>query len=606
LQVSESTETVVTQATPLGEYRRRLDARKEERTRLGRREGTVANLRILTFLVAAILAWLAFGDSLSVWWLVVPFVGFVGLVVVHVRLRRALRRADRAIAFYERGIGRIEGRWTGWGEDGGRFADERHPFAADLDLFGPGSLFERLNTARTGGGESRLAGWLKAPQASPEEIRSRQEAAADLAARLDLREELDLLGDDVRVGLDPAGLISWGEAPAILPDPRLRHVALGLGLLTALAGIGWAFIGTGATPFLAMVVVELIFWSRLRDRLSRVLGPLDRRSTELTLLAELLRRLEREEFDAPRLRALRDDLASHGEPPSGRIARLARLVAKIDSSENQMVALFAGILMTKTRLAFEVEAWRLRSGPSIAEWIATVGEIEAFASIGAYAFENPADTYPEIVAEGPLFDAELIAHPLIPLDRAVRNSLELGKCRRVLVVSGSNMSGKSTMLRTVGINAVLAMVGAPVRAERLRMSPLHLGATLRVQDSLQTGTSRFYAELTRLRQVVSLAGTSPPLLFLLDEIFHGTNSDDRRIGAEGVVRGLIEKGAIGLVTTHDLALAAIAEGLAPLAENVHFSDRFEDGSLVFDYKMKPGVVRHSNALALMRAVGLEV
>ena len=161
----------------------------------------------------------------------------------------------------------------------------------------------------------------------------------------------------------------------------------------------------------------------------------------------------------------------------------------------------------------------------------------------------------------------------------------------MLVVSGSNMSGKSTMLRTVGINAVLAMVGAPVRAERLRLSPLLLGATLRVQDSLQAGTSRFYAELTRLRQVVALAGGSRPLLFLLDEIFHGTNSDDRRVGAEGVVRGLIDRGAIGLVTTHDLALAAIADGLAPLAANVHFSDRFEDGSLVFDYTMKPGVVR---------------
>ncbi len=188
----------------------------------------------------------------------------------------------------------------------------------------------------------------------------------------------------------------------------------------------------------------------------------------------------------------------------------------------------------------------------------------------------------------------------------MRNSLRLGDDLRVLVVSGSNMSGKSTMLRTVGVNAVLAMVGAPARAARLRLSPLYLGATLRVQDSLQAGASRFYAELTRLRQVVGLAGGEPPLLFLLDEIFHGTNSDDRRIGAEGVVRGLIDRGAIGMVTTHDLALAAIADRLSPRAANVHFSDRFEDGRLVFDYTMRPGVVEHSNALALMRAVGLDV
>ncbi len=213
---------------------------------------------------------------------------------------------------------------------------------------------------------------------------------------------------------------------------------------------------------------------------------------------------------------------------------------------------------------------------------------------------------PEFVTEGALLDADAVGHPLIPAARVVRNSLRLGDELRVLVVSGSNMSGKSTMLRTVGVNAVLAMVGAPARAARLRLSPLYLGATLRVQDSLQAGSSRFYAELTRLRQVVGLAGGEPPLLFLLDEIFHGTNSDDRRVGAEGVVRGLIDRGAIGMVTTHDLALAAIADRLAPRAANVHFSDRFEDGRLVFDYKMRPGVVEHSNALALMRAVGLDV
>jgi DNA mismatch repair ATPase MutS len=196
---------------------------------------------------------------------------------------------------------------------------------------------------------------------------------------------------------------------------------------------------------------------------------------------------------------------------------------------------------------------------------------------------------------------------LIPETRNVRTDLKLSdEERRVLIVSGSNMSGKSTLLRTVGINTVLALAGAPIRARRLRLTPLQVGASIRIQDSLQAGASRFYAEITRLRQIVELTEGELPVLFLLDEILHGTNSHDRRIGAEGVVRGLIERGAIGLITTHDLALARIAEELAPRAANVHFEDHLEEGKMTFDYRLRPGVVERSNALELMRSVGLEV
>ena len=177
---------------------------------------------------------------------------------------------------------------------------------------------------------------------------------------------------------------------------------------------------------------------------------------------------------------------------------------------------------------------------------------------------------------------------------------------RVLVVSGSNMSGKSTMLRTVGTNTVLGLAGAPVCARRLRLAPLAVGASIRIKDSIQEGTSRFYEEITRLRRITRITEGELPVLFLLDEILHGTNSHDRRIGAEAVVRGLVERGAVGLVTTHDLALAQVADALAPRGANVHFQDHLEDGRMVFDYRMQPGVVTRSNALALMRAIGLEV
>ncbi len=621
----DATGAAAERADPRDVYRRRLELRRGAGARLGRSEGMIANLRVALFAAAAVLGWLAAGGRIGWGWVVVPILGFVGLVIVHARLKRQIHRAERAAAYYERGIDRVEDRWSGRGEEGTRFLEETHPFAADLDLFGRGSLFQRINTARTLAGEATLADWLKAPQAPAETIRSRQDAVADLAARLDLREELDGLGDDARDGLHAGELIAWAEAPASLADESLQGGAVILAFLAAPAFVGWmfgqavefgivppivigdwTFAGFGPSPFFVVTLAEIGFWLALRKRIDRVLGPVDSRAADLDRLAGLLRRIEREDFSAPMLRRIRDGLSDGGEPPSLRIGRLARLVRRVDSLRNPLVGPFAAIILAGTRLAFAVERWRLGSGRAIAGWIDAVGQVEAFASLGAYAFENPDDATPEFVADGALFDAETIGHPLIPAAKVVRNSLQLGDDLRVLVVSGSNMSGKSTMLRTVGVNAVLAMVGAPARAGRLRLTPLRLGATLRIQDSLQLGSSRFYAELTRLRQVVGLAGGEPPLLFLLDEIFHGTNSDDRRVGAEGVVRGLIDRGAIGLVTTHDLALAAIADRLSPRAANVHFSDRFEDGRLVFDYTMKPGVVEHSNALALMRAVGLDV
>jgi DNA mismatch repair ATPase MutS len=263
-------------------------------------------------------------------------------------------------------------------------------------------------------------------------------------------------------------------------------------------------------------------------------------------------------------------------------------------------------LLFTTQLAFAVEAWRQSSGRQVGRWLQAVGEMEALSALAGYAYEHPLDPFPELSDEGPLFDGEALGHPLLPASRCVRNNVRLSDELRVLIVSGSNMSGKSTLLRTVGINAVLAMAGAPVRAHRLRLSPLVVGASIRITDSLQGGTSRFYAEITRLRNLVELTRGPFPLLFLLDELLHGTNSHDRRIGAERIVRGLVERGAIGLVTTHDLALAHIADELGPRGINVHFQDHLENAKISFDYRLRPGIVQKSNALELMRSIGLEV
>jgi hypothetical protein len=356
-------------------------------------------------------------------------------------------------------------------------------------------------------------------------------------------------------------------------------------------------------PLLVMIVVVAFFGRRLSWRVAGVIGAVERREPALALLAGLLAVLERQSFAAPRLIALRGALERDGVPASRQIERLRRLVALLDARRNQFFAPFALLFLWSVHIAFAIERWRAESGREIVAWISAIGELEALLSLSSFAFEHPAFAMPEIIGGDALFDGDAVGHPLIPDDRRVPNDVRIGGELRLLIVSGSNMSGKSTLLRAIGVNTILALAGAPVCALRLRVSPMAVGASISLNDSLQEGASRFYAEILRIRDILR---TPPPLLFLLDEVLGGTNSHDRRIGAEAIIRSLVTRGAIGLATTHDLALAQIAEELAPRGANVHFEDRVEDGRVTFDYHMRPGVVTKSNALELMRAVGIEV
>jgi DNA mismatch repair ATPase MutS len=262
--------------------------------------------------------------------------------------------------------------------------------------------------------------------------------------------------------------------------------------------------------------------------------------------------------------------------------------------------------MWTVHVVCDVEAWRAAAGPRIPAWLAAVGEIEALSSLACYGYEHPSDPFPALEPEGPMFEADGLGHPLIADNECVRNSVHLTAGVPAWIVSGSNMSGKSTLLRTVGVNAVLAQAGAPVRARSLRLGPCAIGATIRIQDSLHGRTSRFYTEIRRLKQIRDIADGDRPLLYLLDEIFHGTNSHDRQVGAAALLREFIEAGAMGLMVTHDLAIAEAAEEFGGKVRNVHFVDSLRDGTLSFDYTLRDGIVERSNAIELMRAVGLEV
>jgi hypothetical protein len=585
------------QASPRIEYERRRSARQADVNKLRGVDDRIGTVGLWAASAIAVILLAAMLDLVRAYWCLVPLAVLIVARIIHVRYDNRIQVLESGVRHYDRGLARMDDRWTGQGREGREYEPVDHIYAGDLDLFGRGSLFELLCTAQTRTGEKTLATWLLVPGA-PAEIRERQSAARDLRDRLDLREDLSRLGGDVAAGVRPEDLAAWGAAPPELPH-AVRLVAHLLAA-ASLASLGLFIAGVSAWPFAIVILSILMFNWRVSGRVSRVAELAEKAERELDVLAGVLRRVAGESFTSPRLRSLQDSLRD----AEVHLEHLAKLIARLQAVRNELVKAVAGLVLWKAHCAFALENWRARWGKAVPQWLAAVGEIEALGALAVYSYENPDDPFPEIREDGARFEGEQLGHPLLPRRTCVRNDVRLGDAPRVYIVSGSNMSGKSTLLRTVGVNAVLALAGAPVRAKRLSISPLAVGATIRVQDSLQAGMSRFYAEISRIKQLMEAASGPRPLLFLLEEVLAGTNSQDRKAGAEILIREFVAKSAIGLVTTHDLALAGAVDALGAAATNVHFEDQLVDGKLSFDYVLRAGVVTKSNALALMRAIGL--
>ena len=601
--------------TPSQEYTDRQQARERTAAGLEAVHIRLGYLRLLLAVIAIGIAWFAFAThaghatrALYGLWLLLPLVLFLAVAVYHAAVLRRQAMALRAAQLYQQGLARIEDRWAGTNPREQR-ADISHSlYSADLDLFGNASLFELLCTTRTRMGEDVLAAWLLAP-ASIAEIRQRQAAVQELRDRLDLREAIATLGKDSKqIALHPRPLLQWAETESRPAARWLRIIAALLAICASAAEVFWFSTGT-LYPLAAIVLVEWCLYFPLRKSVRQAIGGTEQALKDMQLVAALLTRIEAESFESPRLRELQQQLISGQMPSSQALAALAKLVQGIESLHNPFMRLFDLPLMFSVQLSFSVRSWRSTHGGSVRRWLQALGEIEALLAMATYHYEHPADQFPEFVEATACFRAEALGHPLIPAATCVRNNIRIGEETKLLLISGSNMSGKSTLMRSIGINIVLAMCGAPVRAERLQLTPCHVAASILVSDSLHEGSSRFYAEITRLRAICGLAEEHPPVLFLLDELLQGTNSKDRLIGARGIAHALIASGAIGVITTHDLSLTQLeqpdeAAGLG--LRNMHLEDRIEEGKMKFDYTLRDGVVTRSNGIELMRLVGLKV
>ncbi len=593
-------------SAPRAEYERRR-AEAEARLQSCRRILAAlawSRLALTLALVATVVA--AYDGKLAPAWILLPGGALAGAYAAEALFGARRERAARLVALHDAGLARLDGRWVPVPFTGLELVAADHPAAVDLDLVGERSLFARLSTARTLPGAETLARWLVTP-AGANELARRREAVEELRGRLDLREAVHLAGRPGVAQVEASVVARWGGAAPMRPWPWLRWP---LGLLAwglAASLVGAAVGGWGRVPLLVLGTAVLAAHVGLRARSAAVVAEVAEPLRQLGVVAGILAVLERETFRAPLLRELQGTLRDGGRA-SVAVGRLARTVRWLeDLRHGGLVAAVGYPMLWPSRRALGIERWRSAHGARVGAWLEALGALEALVSISTYADENPDHRYAELVEGGPGFQALGLGHPLLPPATCVANDVSLGGAGpALLLLTGSNMSGKSTLLRAVGMAASMAQAGVPVRAASVTLSRLAVGASIRTHDSVLDGESRFHAELKRLRSIVDLSRGPIPVLFLLDEILGGTNSHDRVRGAEAVLRDLVGRGAVGICSTHDLALTRVADALGQRAGNAHFGDRLVDGRLVFDYRLEPGVVTHSNAIALMRAMGLEV
>lgn len=592
-----------------------------EANHLAARSRLLSNLRGLSFAVAAISGISVLARAPADVAGPIAFVAlaiFGVLVLLHARLIERQDLAERWVDVNRAALARIRHDFAAIPDLGEGLAPNDHVYAGDLDLFGRASLFQRVSVARTRFGRERLAEVLLQP-AKLDAVRARQQAITALAEDLELCQRFEAhalgvaggrpgAGGRVRNPVNPEPLLKWAESePSLLQDTASRVGALVLPPLTIAALVGYFAFGTAGWPVLLGVFVQALLLVRASRETGLVFSAVSATEGAFLRYGSLLEIIEKLELEPALLRELKGRLATSAGMPSEAMHRFKSLVGWFDLRHNALLHIVANLLLLwDIHCTLSLERWQSRVGKHLRGWFEVIGWFEALSSLAAFAREEPDAVYPEIVDGPALFQADGLGHPLIDPARRVANDIDLPRPGSALLVTGSNMSGKSTLLRAMGLSTVLALSGAPVVARRFRLSRLVPCTSIRVADSLEAGVSHFYAEIAKLKRVVEAAKGSDPVLFLLDEILHGTNSRERQIGARWVLADLLARGAIGAMSTHDQELCRLPDNLMSSVRLVHLRESVHEGTMTFDYKVYPGPVTSGNALRLMRSVGLDV
>ena len=546
---------------------------------------------------------------------------FIRLIYRHNRIDYQLKYCGAMIEVLDRHRKRSTDEWRDFQETGQAFIDDGHAYASDLDLFGPNSLYQYINIVNTHMGELSLSNLFRTADQSPAQIPDRQQAVGELRDRFGFCIELELFGSLFRrsgsgvpeKSSPPDSFLSFAEDQS-LPfknPPFIKALSYILPLATILSWILWLL--NHRFPIIIpelLLIVQLLFVWFSHPRLTGILVPSFWMKDRIDQYQSLITHIEKHEFHAPMLSTLRDGLFHDGLCASTQLSALGRVINAIDVRGTPIVHfILNSALLWDYHCMFALHRWKLNSGNQLRRWLDTIAGFETYASIAVPAFLNPKWAFPTFCADPLEIEATNISHPLIDPDKRVAN--DFSSAQSITIITGSNMSGKTTFLRTIGINTVLAYMGSVVCAEHFLCPIATVFTSMRVRDDTAEGISSFYAELLRIKRIVEAATTEPPILFFLDELLKGTNSGDRISGAKAIVNRLCSDHAMGFISTHDFELCALEDGSddqnsesGSVVSNYHFIEHYVDDRLHFDYKLHPGRCTSTNARQLMKMMGI--
>lgn len=607
--------------SPVSLYRERMEKYESMLVQQLKSINRIGNWRLSVFLAGA--GWaIGFGlmhRPLYAWVGGALWLGlFIWLVLWHDRLFRARRQTAVRMDINREAWQRLTDQWHDIPDDGHACLHVEHPYSEDLDLFGPGSLFQWGNAAVTPAGRNCLVNWLTEPEQNPDVIAARQEAVRELAPMLDWRQDLQT---EARLHegefCEADALVKWADAGdhAGHKDGNLLFRCMPLlswlfPVVTILLGVMPSILPeVSYFPFALLLLTEalLLVW-RFKPR-TEALHQAEHAAADIHVHQQILKRLEAVSVQSEMLQNMQNRLKDdHRRSASEQASRLARIVDGLGNRRHQLYIIMDILFLLDWHFLFAINRWKAESASHLADWIAVNGELEALCSLAGIGHAHPDWVMPEIAAVMPArFMAENLGHPLLKAP-CITNPVIFPAMESIHLITGSNMSGKSTLLRTIGINLVLAMAGAPVYASAFSFTPCKLYTCMRTRDNIEQGISSFYAELLRIKTLVRAVEAGESVFCFLDEIFKGTNSADRHAGAQALITWLVaqdspDKPVLGLISTHDLELGNLADN-CPGVRNEHFQEYYEEGALRFDYKLRPGVSTTRNALWLMKLAGL--
>jgi len=568
----------------------------------------ISLVRLFVFIAGGILT--AFAFSHSVIWgvisLLLTFASFLFLVMKFEDYSDKIAITENLVRINLNEISALDGDFSPF-DGGSDLIDPRHDFSGDLDLFGDDSLFRYLNRTVTGSGRYQLAGWLSEPYNLREEIAERQEAVRELAGKLDFRQQFMAFGLDKPLNDEEImSLIKWLEGGEdYYSSPILRGSSMFLPL-TAVVTLMLVIAGViPFTVFLALYIFNLLLIAVFLKRSNRIHEMVSRKHLFLSSIEQLIKSFDNQSFTSDILTGIQEKLCSGRISVAGKIKELNSIIRAFDNRLNLFVGLILnGLLLWDFHCILRLEKWRRSAATDLPVWLNLLGRIDGLNSLANLTFNNPGYSFPLTATGGPLLEAEAMGHPLLAIGKRICNNFSVMQIGQVFIITGANMAGKSTFLRTVGVNMLLGMIGAPVCAVRMKMTPVKLFTSMRTVDSLSHNESYFYAELKRLKTLKERLERGEEIFFILDEILKGTNSIDKSCGSKLFLRKVIELGGTGLIATHDISLGEMETEYPGNVLNKCFEIEIDGENISFDYLLRDGITRKMNAAALMRQMGI--